>query len=243
MIYCKCKIMEIQFKTIIFIKGSVFMSIFNLEKVSNNKLLLSKLKENERILARFLDYDLKLENGSSTGNKMVYLTSHNRVVIYDDGGSFSSEKIYASDIYGLGRYDFNGGYPIVLDLPYYISLTLNITLIDLILYNEVFYKYLNFSKEPTILISRDENMPLKNLALQKDAVLFYNAEGKIIKIELNKIKDLKYGNRVLNITYLENNVVNKVYIFNLAFEPVKSIKAMLDKLRLNSEIVKTSSEF
>lgn len=218
------------------------MGIFNLEKVSNNKLLLSKLKENERILAKFLDYDLKLESGSSTGNKMVYLTSHNRIVIYDDGGNFSSEKIYASDIYGLGRYNFNGGYPLILDLPYYVSLTLNITLIDLILYNEIFYKYLNFSKEPTILISKDENIPLKNLALQKDAVLFYDAKERVIKIELSKIKDLKYGNRVLNITYVKDNVVNKIYIFNLAFEPVKSIKAMLERMRLNLEEIKATSE-
>lgn len=210
------------------------MNIFNLEKVCNDRLLFSKLKENERIIAKFLDYDLKLEGGSSTGDKIIYLTSYNRVVIYDEGGVFSSEKIYASDIYGLGKYDFNGGYPIILDLPYYISLTLSISVIDLILYNEVFYKYLNFSNEPTILISKEENILLKNLILQKDAMLFCDAKERNIKIELNKVKSIKYGNRVLNIIYRNDEITNKIYIFNLSSEPVRSIKLMLDKMKVNS---------
>lgn len=207
----------------------MFVGICNLEKVEKRKLLKSKLKEEETIVAKFLNYDLKLKYGSTTGNKDIYLTDKNRIVIYDDGGSFSEEKIYASDIYGLGKYDFNRGYEIFLDFPYSVSISLHLSLTDLVLYNEYFYKYLNFSKEPTILITKEENIPLKNLALTKEDILFYNGEDDITKVQLDKIKDLKYGNRVLNISYDINGIINKIYVFNLDFEPVKSIKILLER--------------
>lgn len=205
----------------------------NLEKVTKEKILSSKLKDDERIIGKFLNYDLKLKYGSSTGVKLVYLTNQNRVIIHDDGGGFSSEKIYASDIYGISKYNKDKGYSILLDYSYSATLSINISLIDLILFNEYFYKYLNFSQEPTILITKGEYIVLKSLAINSERVTFLDGKNKELKIELNKIRDFKYGNRVLNIVYKENDILNKFYIFNISAAPVEKLRLLLNEKIIN----------